>query len=433
MNPQKGPRPLPTADVSPKQPPQLERRDWYPYYAGFTEAFVKSVIDSQLPDAESIVDPWNGTGTTTAVCEQRGLISVGIDINPALTVIAKARLLPFDKRGELEHSSREVLARARRIATCSITDDPLETWVRPDAVRRIRAIQQAIHISLAPTASLTSLHPVIRTVDQLSAMTCFFYCALFGTVRDSLEPYRTTNPMWIKKPRTHLHRVRPSWAVLCKTFIAHVNLLSDRLVSRGPIADNQQAAIITADAGQLPFKCDHFDGAITSPPYATRIDYVRGMLPELALLGADNSFVMHLRRVLTGTPVVKGVCARRAENLDSKSARAALETVSAHRSKGSRRYYLPWLRNYFQQLQSGLVELSRGVAPSGAVCIVVQDSYYKEHRIDLQAIVIELMAAAGRNLEHRADYPVSARRPKTATREGARLTRKTMETLLVFR
>ena len=77
--------------ISPKQPTQLSHGDWYPYYAGFTEAFVDSILTNQLQDAKSLLDPWNGAGTTTVVCESRGVSSTGIDINPALTVMIVSR------------------------------------------------------------------------------------------------------------------------------------------------------------------------------------------------------------------------------------------------------------------------------------------------------------------------------------------------------
>ncbi|WP_410712175.1 DNA methyltransferase [Bradyrhizobium sp. BEA-2-5] len=41
-----------------------------------------------------VLDPWNGSGTTTSVANGAGLTAVGIDINPAMAVVAKARLSP---------------------------------------------------------------------------------------------------------------------------------------------------------------------------------------------------------------------------------------------------------------------------------------------------------------------------------------------------
>ena len=419
--------------IRPKQPIQLRHRDWYPYYAGFTEAFVDSVIANQLRDAKSIIDPWNGGGTTTVVCERRGVYSVGIDINPALTVIARARLTPISQRNELNEVCSEIINSCEDVPSCSVAEDMLTTWIQPVAAQRIRAIQQAIHRITASESFSMPSDRIVQCADRFSKVTSFFYCALFGVVRNLLRRFRTTNPMWIKTPLTYASRIRPSWSSLYRSFMEQVALLCRRLTVREQTPSCLQASLITSNATELPLPDASFDGAITSPPYATRIDYVRGTLPELAILGADKRFLATLRRAVTGAPVVRDVPARNCLPLASETASAVLKAVSGHSSKGSVSYYLPWLRNYFHDVQSSIAELSRIVKGSGRICVVVQDSYYKEHRVDLQSIVIELMEAAGRNLDDRRDYSAPNPRSKIAHSSGRLLVRNATETVLVFR
>ena len=93
-------------EVSPKQPGSKARRDWYPYYAGFTKRFVEAVIDQYFRKVERVLDPWSGSGTTTVTCLRRGLRSHGIDINPAVTVVARARLNAVSTRARLLKCNR---------------------------------------------------------------------------------------------------------------------------------------------------------------------------------------------------------------------------------------------------------------------------------------------------------------------------------------
>ena len=408
-------------------------RDWYPYYAGFTEAFIEFVLDTQLRGAQAIIDPWNGTGTTTAVCEKRGLSSIGIDINPALTVIARGRLLRSSARDDLQQLTSEIVAAAEQSVCLPVEGDLLETWVQPDAASRIRRIQRAIHSLTAETNSSTSPEHIVSVVANLSDATCFYYCALFAVVRDLLRRYRSTNPMWVKLPATRAHRLNPSWATLSEAFTVHASTLRGRLAPYAGETGGRQARVMTGDATALPFDSDRFDAAITSPPYATRIDYVKGTLPELAVLGADASFLRRLRRTVTGTPVVKNVGFRDRRSLESDTGKAVLDSVSMHYSKGSRSYYLPWLKNYFEGLQAGISELVRTVATAGPICVVVQDSYYKECRVGLQEIVVELMGAAGRSLGARYDHPAPAPRQNAGLGSKRTSVRRTSESLLVFR
>ena len=91
------------------------------------------------------------------------------------------------------------------------------------------------------------------------------------------------------------------------------------------------------------------------------------------------------------------------------------------------------MTNYLASLQSGLEEIDRAVRSDGVVCIVVQDSYYKEVHVDLQNIVTEMFTEIGRPLSCRHDY--SAPNPRRGSgsevdKDIARVCSR--ESLLVF-
>ena len=418
--------------ISPKQPAQLRDRDWYPYYAGFTEAFVDSVLATKLQGAQNIIDPWNGAGTTTVVCEKRGVSSIGIDINPALTVIARGRLISTEQRGKIIELTHDIINNCNHDPHFFVTEDLLNSWFQPTAVNKIRTIQHAIHKTTGRTTCSILPDRIIQSADEFTNITCFFYCALFGIVRDLLRRFRTTNPMWIKTSSNNARRIRPSWPTLKRGFIEHVDVLCRRLTVPPENNIRPRASVITSNATKLPLLTASFDGAITSPPYATRIDYVKGMLPELAVLGADDPMLANLRRVVTGTPVVRNILMQDDVTLNSRSGQAALNAVASHSSKGSSSYYLPWLRNYLIDLQTSIAEVARTVNKDGNICMVVRDSYYKEYRIDLQMIVVELMQASDRALHARCDYSTTSPRSKVVQNGNKVMLRTTMETVLIF-
>jgi len=66
----------------------------YKYYAGFSVEFVHDVLDVLgVTPADVVLDPWNGCGTSTLVGAQRGVASIGVDINPVMVVVAQGRLI----------------------------------------------------------------------------------------------------------------------------------------------------------------------------------------------------------------------------------------------------------------------------------------------------------------------------------------------------
>ena len=419
--------------VSPKQPPAKNQRDWYPYYAGFTEEFVDAVLEEHLKDAKFVLDPWSGSGTTTAVCIKRGLSSKGVDINPALTLIARARLTPHSSQANLESLTTQILEIARDLDSQPHQDDLLQCWIRSDVVLRIRAIQDAIHLVLEEPELRPNPHDISASTDKLSILTCFFYCVLFAVVRDLLDRFRTTNPMWLKNPASYRCRIVPSWKTLSEMFQLRSEQLGNLLsLDHDPTSANGEP-FKTGTAINLPFDKALFDAALTSPPYATRIDYVKGTMPELAVLGADEKFLSNLRRETTGSPVVKGVTDENTKPLISECGIETIDYIRSHPSKGSRSYYLPWIRNYLINLEAGIVEIDRTVDPKGTVCVVVQDSYYKEFLIDLQRIVIETLDSLGRSLLYRHDHPAPNPRAQMDLNTQHHISkRQNTETLLVF-
>lgn len=417
---------------SPKQPLPERHRDWYPYYAGYTEEFVADLLESFADRAESIVDPWNGSGTTTTVCAVRGLRSTGVDINPTLTVIARARLTPSSIADSLTPLGGEILEAARRYDRDTESDDPLAIWVRQSSVRRVRAIQSAIHSILSFVPDSTDGWQPGPLAKELPILVSFYYTALFATMRDLLMRFRASNPTWLRTPASPQSRIAPGWEAIDRGFLRRVDYLARKLTISGESLSDVDTELITGSATSLPHQTATFGAAITSPPYATRIDYVKGVLPELAVLGAQPDDITRLRRLSTGTPVVKGV-SQTAVELASDYGRSVLTSIEQHQSKGSRAYYFPWMRNYLRGLQSGLIETARVVVPGGPICVVAQDSHYKEIHVDLQRIIVDVLAATGRRLVERRDYEVRHHMARLNPRARHYLQdRQNLESVLVF-
>ena len=73
--------------------PKLPRHSkGYRYYAGYSRPFVYDIL-SRWPSHALVLDPWNGSGTTTTVAAELGLECVGVDLNPAMVVVARAALI----------------------------------------------------------------------------------------------------------------------------------------------------------------------------------------------------------------------------------------------------------------------------------------------------------------------------------------------------
>ncbi len=66
----------------------------HPYPGMMSPAVIEAVLDEYGAGVRTVLDPFCGTGRVLVAARNRGLHSVGVDMNPLATLIAKARLLP---------------------------------------------------------------------------------------------------------------------------------------------------------------------------------------------------------------------------------------------------------------------------------------------------------------------------------------------------
>ena len=85
----------------------------YRYYPGFSHEFVRDILD-EWPESDLILDPWNGSGATTTVAAELGRQCVGIDLNPAMVVIARAALLTDADTAKIRRQARGLEATQER-------------------------------------------------------------------------------------------------------------------------------------------------------------------------------------------------------------------------------------------------------------------------------------------------------------------------------
>lgn len=372
----------------------------YRYYAGYADAFVADVV-ARLPDQTSnVLDPWNGSGTTTSVVAAHGIDAHGFDLNPAAVVIAKARMLQADTAPSLLPLARELLAAIESDAPVS-DDDLLLRWMTPRAVAAVRRLAATINRALIEIEP--PLEPT-RLSSEMSSLASLFYLALFQVVRQALSGFAGSNPTWIRQRVTDQEKVDLDLRTLRPALLRVMPALATTVKNRGLSKFGQgRIGIAVADSAELPLADGSVEAVITSPPYCTRIDYAVATLPELAALGVNGDQLRTLRERLIGTPTRDGSFpvsdARWGEH-----ANALLHLVAAHRSQGSVSYYLPFFSQYFAGMWRSLSEIGRIVAPGRPIVLVVQDSYYKEIHVDVPGVISDMATSLGWNSLARREF-----------------------------
>lgn len=377
------------------------KESWFDYYAGFSSDFVRSALDHLVPDKKGrLLDPWNGSGTTTTTAHELGLTSVGIDINPVMVVVAKAKLLASSVQESLVPLAGDIIAKSRIAPSDLCRDDPLLEWFSPAGAQGIRSIDQAIRRLLTP---LTLSEPLSThdALDAVSDLAAFFFVALFRTTRSFIRRFEASNPTWIKSPDTVRRRVRPSAVTTAETFLHNVYEMIGGLV---PVVRRNTNTISLASSERLPLASASIQAVITSPPYCTRIDYAVATKPELAVLRCPlhNDFQTLRRRMLGGPLVLPDQ--PRPEKSWGPACLKLLKQVRTHPTKGSESYYYKLFVQYYNSFHRSLKEINRTLVAGGHCVLVVQDSHYKEVHVDVARYVTEMALYLGWTLEKQMDF-----------------------------
>lgn len=392
--------------VSPKRIGKSENlwEGFFPYYAGFPEAFALSILrTSGLTSEAIVVDPWNGSGTTTYSASKLGLTSVGFDINPVMVVVGRARLLAESEADSIEPIRRKIVRSSRAIRHHLSKQDPLLDWFGPETARTIRTIEESIRSHLVGPSTIT-VEGV--KLEHLSGIAAAFYVALFSITRSLASRFQASNPTWLRRPKAEERRVSASREKIEAAFGHILMRMSDVLQHVLPPKPDftGTSKIKVADSTSVQMPDGTVDMVLTSPPYCTRIDYTAATRIELAVLAPLlGSSTASLRRKMMGSiQVPQETISPHADW--GQTCLQFLSSLREHPSKASASYYHKTHLDYFAKLFRSTNNVAQCLKLGGSAIIVVQDSYYKDLHNDLAQIVTEMGSSASLRLQRREDF-----------------------------
>jgi hypothetical protein len=369
--------------------------DLFPYYAGFSFNWASSILYKQIVksgiESPLILDPWNGSGTTTAAAQYNGYRSIGVDLNPVANVVANLRT-------SLQERMRTDEPFVPAVLNDSIMDDePLSTWLDATTAGRIRSWVRSAE-------------------DQDNTTSAQILIAIFRVVRAITKDFEGSNPTWVRKAGRSDELVHLDATALDNLIVDAQRKIIKRLSEHGEQLHQEVAStIITASATNLPLRDRSVNVILTSPPYLTRIDYAVSYSRELAVMGVNAFADRGFRGGLMGTALIRKD--RDRSNPWGPVASQLVQQISGHSSKASSGYYKKQVTQYLDDLTRSFDEVSRVAADDATLMLVVQDSYYKDIPVRLAAICIDEALKRGWNLAW--DDPERVRRSIIQCNSGA--------------
>lgn len=392
------------AELNPKRmADRTSANNFFSYYAGFSASFVDEVLRGyRLSESAVILDPWNGSGTTTFCAARNGISTVGIDLNPVMVVIARARTATY--RQACSAIKRIENSTWRSTATSQVKDDALAKYLSGSSVDCIRA----------SLASAGVRKPGLGGNYNPSVTDSFLLTIYFRAIKKLLTASHSRNPTWIRSQVDEASRLELSCIEFRKRLLEEaeallsVNAIGDDSEGRAFLTPSQRdrVTVQVGDSRQMPLSTESVDLVVTSPPYCTRIDYAVATRIELSVMFSSLSESFDsLRRSMMGSTAIRGAPAN--VSLPPESyASEVLNEIRAHASKASSTYYFKTFSAYFIDLYLSLREIARTLKVRGEAVLVVQDSFYKDVHIDLAAAIESFAGEVGLRLIDRVDFTV---------------------------
>lgn len=242
-----------------KQNRQHGRHGWLRLTPAYSVRLVEQILDEHGQRAQTVFDPFSGSGTTALCAAYRGKTGLATDINPFLIWLARAKASVYDPPGisAFTAAARDVVEVALSTADLPMECPPLsniERWWQPAPLTFLLRLKAAIDAAGPDQATLLNV-AFCRTLMKLSN-------AAFNH-----------QSMSFKLPA--VAHVTESLGTVFLSDVEHVATSA---------ADNPGggAEYLLANARESVGKWrGAVDLLITSPPYPNRMSYIRELRPYM--------------------------------------------------------------------------------------------------------------------------------------------------------
>jgi hypothetical protein len=361
--------------VTPKRLRTLPFHRWYAFPHSFTGELVSALIDEwDLTDADHILDPFVGAGTTLLAAKTKGIPAHGSDLSPFAVFVSNTKARDYSI-GRLECLWQDLSHVLRKLPI------PRRNIRFPDLVEKALP-QNILRMFVSIDDAIGELHTNKSYID-------FFRLALLAILPRYSRAEATGG--WLKWTTRHTNSKSIS-----TVFTDRVEMMLDDVRQSETSRDDRWKATME-DARRLSGSNESMSAIITSPPYPNRHDYTRVFGVEL-MFGFLN---WEQTRALRYQSIQSHPEARpERPNFEDYSPPKRLEAIlSKMQAANLDTKILQMLRGYFTDMHLCLRECMRLLKSGGRIAFVVGNAQYRGCRLLVDELIAEIGTAAGLKLD----------------------------------
>lgn len=339
---------------------------WYPLLEGYSPQYVQNIINKFAPDANIILDPFAGTGTTVFAASQLGKISYFCEINPVLQFINITKI----------RVRRLTLAQRRNLAKLlmeSSTDLGHLNKFKPNLDLQ-RAYNKIFGKSLFFDPDVYDEVLSLRTwIDYISCKNPFLADLITIGVLSALVPASRMKRAGDLRYKNEKERQQESTDLKISVKFNIAQIAKDIQEDIDGLKNEPLMVCENAHSLTLLPPLD-IDTVITSPPYVNGTNYFRNTKIELWFLRClvNNSDLSYYRLAAVTAGINDVTVAKTSKNLhpEVEDLVKKLE-VSAYDMRIPR-----MIASYFSEITDIFYAICNHLVPGATVCIDIGDSRY---------------------------------------------------------
>lgn len=365
---------------------------WFDYKQGYADALVQNLIDySDLNSKDYILDPFTGVGTTQVSAQQRGIKSIGIDINPVASFAAKVKTHRYTPK-QIE----KIRLLLSSIKVNYIRTKKVPKYQRLEAIFTPSQLDQILKIK--------GLYESIKD----PAVQGFFRLAYLSIIEPVSNRVKDGNGIKISRTKKEIDNVFEYYENKCASMlddITHQKHAEARVIEGSILDDEVFGALKDYQIGSV----------IYSPPYANCFDYLEVYKMEVWLGGFVDEYkdFTKFRDIALRSHVNSKFSLEIANwNKEVDVIANFIGTYNLWNKK------IPnMLRGYFDDMHE-VIKRSYDVSRTGATCaIVVANSGYKGVVVPTDLLLADIASLVGYNV----DKIVHARDIRSSSQQMAEL------------
>lgn len=384
--------------------------DWFPYLEGFSSGFVEKITQAFFSDPSTIIEPFNGVGTTPVSLARMGINCLYSEANPFLIELMEAKQLALGLTKRRATLVKKELSK--------ILDEVQSNLDSKPAAEDLHAAYEAtffesVYFPEENYVDILKLKTLEDTISNKVAKRLFRIAVASSLLPSSLLKragdvrYRTAKELAEGTPSVR--------DILAARLLLITTDLADAWCGNGSTQE-----FITADARCWESYNFQADGVITSPPYLNGTNYIRNTKLELWYLG-------YLKKKANLRDLRGAVITSAINDVDRNSGKEVCdEAQEVFRRIQSSNYddRIPrMVAEYFNHMKIVMRGLNENVVAGGPICIDIGDSVYGGEHVPTHDILAAIGEGVGMSLKEQVIL-----RKRTSNR-GAPLTQR----LLVFR